>query len=110
MASNPESKATWKVALLGVVIVAAVALIGVQIMNATAGSRKEAVGQATSDWVMEMAVKSEGDYDKLSPEEQKKLDEMTKGDGRRTLQMHPSAGQKQLQRQIQEAQSQTTSQ
>lgn len=46
---------------------------------------------ANSDFVSQMAMKTQGDPSKLTPEERKKMDEITKGKTDEVIRFHPSS-------------------
>lgn len=55
------------------------------------GDKKEEAAIETSSFVAQMARKTGGDASKLSPEERKRMDELTHGDTENTLRFHPAA-------------------
>lgn len=74
------------------IIVIALGIVGWQFGGALGESRSQAEGMSKSKFIADMALKSEGDITKLSADEQKRVNELTHGDGERTLRFHPNAG------------------
>jgi len=64
-------------------------LLAIALSFAGCGSDQPASSE-NSDFVTQMAVKTRGDATKLSPEERKKMDELTKGKTEEVLRWHPS--------------------
>ena len=73
------------------IIVIALGIVGWQLAGSWGESRSQAEGMSKSKFIADMALKSEGDINRLSQDEQKRVNELTHGDGERTLRFHPNA-------------------
>ena len=66
--------------VLVAIVVLALAAVAWQVGGSMGSSRQVEQAQDTNKWISDLAIRTGGDASKLTPEERKKMDELTSGE------------------------------